>query len=374
MPDNRAAWQPAKKEPSLKVASAPYKSPPADGVVVKTRAVAVNPIDWLIQDKGDLMFTWLKYPFIFGLDVAGEVVEVGKNAQGRFKVGDRVVGFARGTEKDVNDPSEGGFQEYTVLRSHLVSHIPSGMTFESAAVIPLGLATAAAGLFEKDLLNLERPNNNDKKNHESKNKKVVIVWGGSTSVGCNAIQLAAASGYEVLTTASPKNFALLQKLGATQTFDYKSPSVVSDMVAALKGKQTAGALAVGPGSAEACMDVLGASRGHKFIAMASFPLPPNPPQSFVFLRTAIYFVSWMVSFRIKCLFKGVQAKFFVASVITHSGVGRDMFVYFLPKALETGTFVPAPEPLIVGHGLESLQAALDEQKKGVSARKIVVTL
>jgi NADPH:quinone reductase-like Zn-dependent oxidoreductase len=36
--------------------------------------------------------------------------------------------------------------------------------------------------------------------------KTLLVWGGSTSVGSNAIQLGVAAGYEVVTTASPKNF------------------------------------------------------------------------------------------------------------------------------------------------------------------------
>jgi hypothetical protein len=45
----------------------------------------------------------------------------------------------------------------------------------------------------------------------------------------------------------------------------------------------------------------------------------------------------------------------------------------LPVALAQGEFIPAPEPLIVGKGLEHIQEALDLSKKGVSA-KVVVTL
>jgi NADPH:quinone reductase-like Zn-dependent oxidoreductase len=44
-------------------------------IVVKNAAVAINPIDSLIQSRGDIMFTYLKYPFILGCDIAGEVVE-----------------------------------------------------------------------------------------------------------------------------------------------------------------------------------------------------------------------------------------------------------------------------------------------------------
>ena len=47
---------------------------------------------------------------------------------------------------------------------------------------------------------------------------------------------------------------------------------------------------------------------------------------------------------------------------------------FLPQALASRTFVPAPPAKIAGHGLGTLQAALEALKAGVSGAKIVVTL
>ncbi|KAH8705819.1 putative alcohol dehydrogenase [Talaromyces proteolyticus] len=369
MPSNRAAYQPGQKAPSLEVQDAPYTSAEADKIVVKNGAVAINPIDWLIQSRGDIMFTHLVYPFVLGSDVAGEVVEVGKNVT-RFKVGDRVVGFTRGTDQKINDPAEGGFQLYTVLRPNLVSHIPEKVTYESAAVIPLGLATAAAGLFEDTELALDLPSEPAKPS----NGKTLIVWGGSTSVGVNAIQLGVAAGYEVFTTGSPKNHGYLKSLGASQVFDYKSPTVTADMSKALKGKFTAGALSIGQGAAEKCMEILNKSNGNKFIAMASFPVPQKEPQSMIFFRTVIFFVSWMISFKVKGLFRGVKSNLLNAGMITNSGVAKAIFVDYLPKALAAGTFTPAPKTDVVGHGLEHIQNAFNTQKKGVSASKIVVTL
>jgi len=55
-------------------------------------------------------------------------------------------------------------------------------------------------------------------------------------------------------------------------------------------------------------------------------------------------------------------------------VSTVIFEDFLPQALETGKYRAAPAPLMVGHGLASIQQAIDLQKKGVSARKLVVTL
>lgn len=51
-----------------------------------------------------------------------------------------------------------------------------------------------------------------------------------------------------------------------------------------------------------------------------------------------------------------------------------MWEDFLPEALASGQFVPAPPAEIVGHGIESVEDACQKQKAGVSAKKIVVTL
>lgn len=53
-------------------------------------------------------------------------------------------------------------------------------------------------------------------------------------------------------------------------------------------------------------------------------------------------------------------------------VGGKIWREYVPGALEEGLLVPAPEPLVVGRGLRSVQHGLDVQKKGVSARKVVV--
>lgn len=369
MPSNRAAYQPGQKAPALEVRDAPYKPADADKLVIRTHAAAINPIDWLIQSRGDIMFTHLNYPFVLGSDVAGEVVEVGKDVK-RFKVGDRIVGFGRASDPKINDSAEGGFQLYTVLRPQMCSALPDSITYEQAAVIPLGIATAAAGLFEQTELGLDLPSEPAKPS----NGQTVLIWGGSTSVGVNAIQLAAAAGYEVFTTASPKNHEYLRGLGASQVFDYKSPSVVADMVKALKGKTAAGALSIGHGAAEKLMEILDKSKGNKFVALATFPVPQKEPQNLVFLRTAAYFVSWTISYKIKGMMKGIKSNMLNAGMITNSEVGRGIFVDYLPKALAAGTFIPAPKAEVVGEGLESVQEAFNIQKKGVSASKIVVKL
>lgn len=259
MPTNTAAWFGA-KQAHLEVKPAPYTHPRANEIVVHNHAVAINPTDWMMPFIGSLVFPWITYPFVLGADLAGEIVEVGTTVT-RFTVGDRVLAHAVGTDKHRNSAAEGAFQTYTVVLAHMAAPIPNTMSYEHAAVLPLAVSTAACGLFQTDHLALHYPSATP---HPT--GKTVLVWGGSTSVGSNAIQLAVAAGYEVITTASPHNFAYVTTLGASRVFDYHSPTVVADIIAALKGKTIAGALAIGTGSTAACSAIVHASTGTKFVS------------------------------------------------------------------------------------------------------------
>ena len=372
-PANKAAWLATAKAKPLEVKDAPYTSPKNDEIVVKTKSVAINPIDWILQEQGtSLIYTWLKYPFVLGFDVAGEVVEVGSSTT-RFRPGDRVLGCAIGSDQKRNNAAEGAFQNYGVLLEHMTTPIPDTLSYEAACVVPLGASTAACGLFQQDQLALQFPSTNPRPTG-----RTVLVWGGSTSVGCNAIQLAAAAGYEVFTTCSPKNFEYVKRLGAAQAFDYNSPTVVHDISKALEKKPIAGALSIGPGAAEGCMDVLHANKSkesRKFVAMATYPTPSKPPKRFVLLTTIYTFMSWSVKTFIKSRIRGIGYKFIFGTSLVFNDVGKAVYQDFLPEALRRGTFMCAPEPLIVdGKGLEYVQEGLDLQKKGVSARKVVVRL
>ena len=94
------------------------------------------------------------------------------SAVSRFKLGDRALGYPATLRE--NESSKGAFQAYTVLAAHMASQIPTTLSYESGAVLPLGLSTAARGLFQKDYLALQYslvlPNQTDKR---------LLVWGGS---------------------------------------------------------------------------------------------------------------------------------------------------------------------------------------------------
>lgn len=337
MSSNQAAYLVAVKAP-LEVGPAPLPQPKENEIVVKTHAVAINPVDYYQQLLGPTVFTWLKLPDILGYDVAGEITDIGSGVT-KFKVGDRVLGL-----------TSYAFQNYVLVKEHCTTLLPDAISFEEAAVIPLGFSVGVKALFHKEYLNLNLPTLD-----AEPTGKVIVIWGGSTSVGSNTIQLARAAGFEVITTASPKNFDFVKKLGASQVFDYNSPTVKDDLITAVKGKIVAGAIAnggVNPDEYESIVDtcaavVLSSPDNNKFIPLTMVPRFPLP--------------------------EGVSTKFLEA-LGEDKDLAASIFNEFLPKALETGTIVPAPTPQVFGHGLEALQGAMDLLKSGVSASKVVVTM
>ena len=369
MRSNQAAWLTSESARQMKIEPAPYTPPGENEMVIKNGAVAVNPIDGFKQLVGDRLFSWIKYPFIMGGDLAGEVVEVGQGVT-RFKVGDRVLGHAVGIEEMINKSSESAFQRYTVVRVNMASPISSTMSYEEACVLPLCLSTAACGLFQKDYLALPYPRLSPKLNG-----KTVLVWGGSTSVGSNAIQLAAAAGCEVITTASPKNFDYVRRLGAVLVFDYHSTTVVKDIIEAFRSRQSAGAFAIGNGSLKACIEILAASKGSKFIAQISVELPDEMPSSTMgWILTGMSMGWFSISLAFKSKVKGVNVKFVSGGDLVATELSRAIYEDFMPRALAERKYITAPEPMVVGKGLEYVQKAIDINLKGVSAKKVVVSL
>ena len=343
MPSNNAAWQNKVGDKPV-VHDAPYPTPGGNELVIKAHAWAINPVDWVLQSQP--WFPWLEFPLILGNDVAGEVVEVGASvAAHQFKIGDRVLALALGS--GVNVPAQGGFQEYVVVLPVVASRIPESVSFAQAAVFPLALATAACGLFERGFLALDLPSVVARTRRQDTGKgKVVLVWGGSSAVGSNAIQLACAAGYAVFASSSEANFGYLKKLGATRVFDYKSETVVQDVASAVEKKALAGIFQAA-GSVEVGLEI---AKATKSFLSSALPIPEDKVPD------------------------GVKAKMVFASTLKDNEVGPAIFGDFLPKALAEGSYQVAPEPWVIGKGLESLQEGLEAQQKGVSAKKIVVTI
>lgn len=256
-PRNHAAWATSPKARPFMVRESPYYPPGPRELVMKNSAVAINPIDYMVQD--DAILDYLQYPHILGCDVAGEVVEIGSEVAD-FAVGQRVIRLvpfpfltlyaqrdkvgsniqiSHGFGLDSGQSKHGAFQRYTVCRSELVCPLPAHISFPRGVVLPCAVSTAAAGLYQEDHLHLKSLSINSSP-RDTDTSKIVLVWGGASSVGSCAIQLAKASGYEVFTTASARNHELCTALGAAQAFDYRDAGVEDGIIDALRGKALVG--------------------------------------------------------------------------------------------------------------------------------------
>lgn len=372
MRDNNAAWIDSPYA-DLTIRRAPVPTPGPGQLLIEVRAVAVNPLDATIQSNGTVMYGWLRYPVILGEDVAGVVVEVGANVSA-FAVGDRVVAYAIGLEKGRDAVSESGFQAYVVVDASLAAALPDSMAFEDAAVLPLALSTAAAGLFEAGQLALEFSHLADAAPRED----IVIVWGGATAVGGNAIQLARAAGYRVITTASARNHDQMRRLGAEAVFDYHDPHAADQIIEAASGSIVAGILAIAVGSAEPSLKIARATGARK-LAMASPPVsfygqPRRRGLSLARIRLFLLLGTRTALLQLRSRIHGIRATFIWGSAIASSPIGPAIWSTYLPDALASGGHRPYPEAHIAGDGLSAIQEAIDTLRRGVSARKLVVTL
>jgi NADPH:quinone reductase-like Zn-dependent oxidoreductase len=347
-PSNDALWL---RRPGAAFAVGPstYTRPGASEVVVRTRAVAVNFVDAIPGFAYRFVLPWLTFPAVIGSDVAGEIVEVGAGVT-RLRIGDRVVAHAVGSEKSRNTPAEGAFQNYVVVMEHMVAPIPDSLAFEQAAVLPLALSTASCGLFQKDQLGLALPSANPVERRET-----VLVWGGSTSVGINAIQLARNSGYRVVATASPRNFDWLRSLGASEIVDRTSETAVDQVVAAIGDSPLAGIIAIGSGSLSPSLRISSRAPGSKRVSSAQ----PSPLTT---LRARL------------ARRRGVHLSTIWGGTLKDNEVGPAIYADFLPGALARGVYRAEPVATVAGVGLASIPATLERLRKGISATKLVVRI
>jgi len=197
------------KQGNFEVSSRNIPSPGTGQLLVKVISTALNPVDYKIQEHGT--FT-NHYPAILGVDIAGIVEEVGEGVE-NFRKGDHVLAHGNFS----NDMA--AFQQYTLAVASFTAKIPSNLSFDSAATVPLGLDTAVTGMFgEHNGAGITPPW--AKAGGEHKSKGPIVIIGGSSSVGAYAIQLSRLSGfYPIIATASPRNEQLVKSYGATHFFD-----------------------------------------------------------------------------------------------------------------------------------------------------------
>ncbi|KAL6406135.1 hypothetical protein AUP68_10698 [Ilyonectria robusta] len=168
---------------------------------------------------------------VCGYEICGTVIEAGPSS--RYAVGDIVFGS---NYPGRSKPSyHGGHQDFTILESDPMSmKLPAQVPHADGAALGVMVRTAGDALM--NMFGIPFP---AIQVHGPPATGGLLIWGGASTVGTAAIQLAKAMGVNpIFTTASPANHEALLELGATQCFDYRDPNVVEIVRAAAEEKGT----------------------------------------------------------------------------------------------------------------------------------------
>lgn len=185
-----------------------YPAPKATAghVVIRVRASSFNYHDvFTVQGMPGIK---VPLPVIIGLDMAGEIIEVGPDVQG-WKPGDRVLVNPLNKKKGLmGEMLDGGMAERCLVAADQLLRMPPGVRFEDAASLPVAYGTAHRMLItHKTVAAGQR----------------VLVLGASGGVGTGCVILAKMLGAEVIACASSdEKLVRLKELGADHVINYKN--------------------------------------------------------------------------------------------------------------------------------------------------------
>jgi NADPH:quinone reductase-like Zn-dependent oxidoreductase len=167
---------------------------PAPGqVLVRVRAIGVNPADWKLRSGLSRRF---KPPYIPGFDLSGDVVATGGQVT-QFSPGDAVYGALV--------PPGGAYAEYAAAPEDLLAPVPAGLDHAHAAALPTAALTAWQPLVRVA---------------DVRAGQQVLIHAAAGGVGHLAVQIAKAHGAYVIGTARQDRHAFLRALGADELIDY----------------------------------------------------------------------------------------------------------------------------------------------------------
>ncbi|MGH3602388.1 MAG: alcohol dehydrogenase catalytic domain-containing protein, partial [Pseudonocardiaceae bacterium] len=168
----------------------PEPAPGPSELVIKVKAVGVNPVDYKIRSGAAANpQATPHFPLVLGVEAAGVVVAVGSDVKG-FAEGDEVMGRTA--------PGHGSYAEHAVLLAEATTGKPPQISFVQAAALPVAGGTAwdvleKLGVAEGDTL---------------------LINGVGGGVGVMAAQLARNRGAVVFGVGSETKRSMVESLGA----------------------------------------------------------------------------------------------------------------------------------------------------------------
>jgi len=177
----------------------------AGAVVIRVRASSFNYHDvFTVQGMPGIK---VPLPVVIGLDMAGEIVEIGEGVSG-WKVGSRVLVNPLNKKKGLmGEMLDGGMAEYCLVEADQLIAMPDGVSFEEAASLPVAYGTAHRMLVTHNTIR--------------KGDRVLIL-GASGGVGTGCVILSKLLGAEVIACASSaEKMDKLKAMGADEAINYK---------------------------------------------------------------------------------------------------------------------------------------------------------
>ncbi|MES2277217.1 MAG: NAD(P)-dependent alcohol dehydrogenase [Bacteroidota bacterium] len=173
-------------------------------LLIRVKAVSINPLDWKIYGGEMKLLSGSKFPKGVGIDFSG-VVENAGSLIGRFKKGDEVIGILDSFKGEA-------LADYIVVQEKNIVIKPGNNSFEEAAALPV---TGLSALEIIDQLAAIGPN------------QEVLINGASGGIGVFAVQIAKQRGAKVTAVAGTQGIAVAKDLGADTVVDYTVQDIFS---------------------------------------------------------------------------------------------------------------------------------------------------
>lgn len=209
----------------LELAEVEIPAVQSDEMLIKVKAVSINPIDWKRLEGQLKIITGSKFPKGIAIDFSG-IVEKKGDAISSFQTGDAVFGALDAMKGEA-------LAEYIVVKEANICKKPQAISFETAA------AAVTSGVTALYLLEKSGAKSGDN----------LLINGASGGVGVSALQMAKQKGIKVTAVASGEGLAFIQKWKPDVAIDYKKQSILEQKTAYHAIFELSGNLPFGKGKA-----------------------------------------------------------------------------------------------------------------------------